>query len=371
MIILEIVLWIGLSFLVALTGNEKKIGYWGVFFLSLLLSPLIGLIIGLVSSSIDKVEELRSEAIEFKNNKDYNSAIDSLRQALSFAPTNPKILYDMACYYSLKNDTDNSLKTLGRAVELGYSNFASINDDADLKNLRGISEFNVFKKNNYKLLTNQNIPIESNLDKIKKLKDLLDTKTITEDEFTKQKKNILENIDNYQNSNQTFNILENKSENFDNELRIIKELFDKGILSSEEFNIKKGEIEKLEFNIQIENKAIDETRPFVNQLVELKNKGLLNENEFTIKQNEIIEKQKKIIEEELLSKPKLNDIDAEILSTLNSVKIANIERFLGFMKRTEVIVIYDNAARLIDGERWSQIKNSDSSHLYKFIYERK
>lgn len=42
--------WIGLSFLVGLLGNGKKIGFWGVFFISLLLSPIIGLIVALVSS---------------------------------------------------------------------------------------------------------------------------------------------------------------------------------------------------------------------------------------------------------------------------------------------------------------------------------
>ena len=31
------VIWIGLSLLVAISGKDKKIGYWGVFFLSLSL----------------------------------------------------------------------------------------------------------------------------------------------------------------------------------------------------------------------------------------------------------------------------------------------------------------------------------------------
>jgi len=45
-----IIIWIFLSFIVAVAGDKKKIGYWGTFFLSLILSPLIGLIIALVSS---------------------------------------------------------------------------------------------------------------------------------------------------------------------------------------------------------------------------------------------------------------------------------------------------------------------------------
>jgi phosphate/sulfate permease len=46
-----IFIWIGLCFLVALAGTEKSLGYWGTFFISLLLSPLLGLIIALVSGS--------------------------------------------------------------------------------------------------------------------------------------------------------------------------------------------------------------------------------------------------------------------------------------------------------------------------------
>lgn len=47
-----IILWIGLCFLVAFAGKDKKITYWGTFFVSLLLSPLIGLIFALITSPV-------------------------------------------------------------------------------------------------------------------------------------------------------------------------------------------------------------------------------------------------------------------------------------------------------------------------------
>jgi uncharacterized membrane protein len=53
-------LWFVLCFIVALVGENRKIGYWGVFFISLILSPLIGLIVGLVSDK--KVTEPQSQA---------------------------------------------------------------------------------------------------------------------------------------------------------------------------------------------------------------------------------------------------------------------------------------------------------------------
>ncbi len=43
--------WIIFSFVVGFVGSGRKIGFWGAFFLSLLLSPLIGLIIALVSEN--------------------------------------------------------------------------------------------------------------------------------------------------------------------------------------------------------------------------------------------------------------------------------------------------------------------------------
>tara|TARA_R110000782_G_scaffold269225_1_gene366939 strand:- start:37997 stop:38329 length:333 start_codon:yes stop_codon:yes gene_type:complete len=43
------VVWIILCFVVAFAGKNKTIGYGGTFLISLLLSPLIGLIVALVS----------------------------------------------------------------------------------------------------------------------------------------------------------------------------------------------------------------------------------------------------------------------------------------------------------------------------------
>lgn len=53
--------WIIFSFVVGFIGSGRKIGFWGAFFLSLLLSPLIGLIIALVSK--DKEDEAYKEKI--------------------------------------------------------------------------------------------------------------------------------------------------------------------------------------------------------------------------------------------------------------------------------------------------------------------
>jgi len=40
---------IGLSFFIALLGMNRKLGFWGYFFGSILLGPLVGILLVLVS----------------------------------------------------------------------------------------------------------------------------------------------------------------------------------------------------------------------------------------------------------------------------------------------------------------------------------
>jgi hypothetical protein len=48
-----IVLWIVFTFIVAIIGGNRKIGFWPAFLLSAFLSPLVGLIITLLSPSTE------------------------------------------------------------------------------------------------------------------------------------------------------------------------------------------------------------------------------------------------------------------------------------------------------------------------------
>jgi Short C-terminal domain len=46
------IIWIIFSFIVASLGSNRRIGFWGALFCSLILSPLIGLIVTLFSKDI-------------------------------------------------------------------------------------------------------------------------------------------------------------------------------------------------------------------------------------------------------------------------------------------------------------------------------
>jgi hypothetical protein len=61
--ILLIIIWFVLALIIGSIGKNKKIGFAGAFFLSLLLSPLIGLIIALASSkkAVTPIKKIRCD----------------------------------------------------------------------------------------------------------------------------------------------------------------------------------------------------------------------------------------------------------------------------------------------------------------------
>ncbi|MCR9171971.1 MAG: tetratricopeptide repeat protein [bacterium] len=69
--------------------------------------------------------------------KNYEDALNAykLAEQLGYQPFS-KILYNKACIYSLKKDTELSAKYLEYALQAGYTNVAHMQNDSDLENLR-------------------------------------------------------------------------------------------------------------------------------------------------------------------------------------------------------------------------------------------
>jgi phosphate/sulfate permease len=83
-----VIFWIGLALIVGVVGKNRKIGFAGAFLLAILLSPIIGLVIALLSKTKKDIieehkflayKELAKEA-EFKGQID--QAIDHYMNAL-------------------------------------------------------------------------------------------------------------------------------------------------------------------------------------------------------------------------------------------------------------------------------------------------
>lgn len=82
------VLWLGLALLIGVLGKERKIGFGGAFFWAVLLSPIIGLVITLLSKPKES-ESVKhryrgfleqAQKAEYKN--DIEKAIDNYKDAL-------------------------------------------------------------------------------------------------------------------------------------------------------------------------------------------------------------------------------------------------------------------------------------------------
>lgn len=149
---------------------------------------------------------------------EYEGAIEDFKKALSVQPTDIAIHFNLACAYSLSEEKENAFFHLGKAVEFGFADFKKIQEHDALAFLRIQDEFDVFKKNGYRLnvppppelppnvpqptkeelstnaepkedLLNQNSVL---LDQIKRLGDLREKGLLTNEEFEAQKRKLLD-----------------------------------------------------------------------------------------------------------------------------------------------------------------------------------
>jgi phosphate/sulfate permease len=75
-------LWVVFSFIVGIIAAERKIGFWSAFFISLILSPLIGLILTFFSKS--KEEEAYQKSILITQKKQEES-LNKLSNSISIS----------------------------------------------------------------------------------------------------------------------------------------------------------------------------------------------------------------------------------------------------------------------------------------------
>jgi hypothetical protein len=101
-----VIFWIVVSLIIATFGSEKKIGYWGVFWWSVLLSPIVGIIVAMLSPSIieKNIEQHKWKGFVEKGKKaeykeQYKEAIDFYMDALYHLEND---------YGGLNNKLDNS-----------------------------------------------------------------------------------------------------------------------------------------------------------------------------------------------------------------------------------------------------------------------
>jgi tetratricopeptide (TPR) repeat protein len=66
----------------------------------------------------------------------YTEGLQIDKRLVQLRPTDPLAHYNLACSYALLRRPDQALKTLRRAVELGYRDFRYMREDRDLDSIR-------------------------------------------------------------------------------------------------------------------------------------------------------------------------------------------------------------------------------------------
>jgi len=72
---------------------------------------------------------------------DFQNSLIDLNKVIEIIPNQPDGYYNLACYYSVTNNSSKSLEFLEKAFINGYSDFDDLGDDPDLDNIRSHPDY--------------------------------------------------------------------------------------------------------------------------------------------------------------------------------------------------------------------------------------
>jgi tetratricopeptide (TPR) repeat protein len=84
----------------------------------------------------DYVDVLRVQGNNLTLKGRYTEGLQIDRRLIQLRPSDPLAHYNLACSYALLKRTDHAIKTLRRAIELGYHDFRYMREDHDLDTIR-------------------------------------------------------------------------------------------------------------------------------------------------------------------------------------------------------------------------------------------
>lgn len=97
----------------------------------------------------------------YTRNGDYLKGLELDIRLSQLKPENETIRYNLACSYALIGQTDNALKNLSTAVELGYNDVDHLRNDNDLAGLKADPRFQTLVR---KLVERTNTSTKPTLD---------------------------------------------------------------------------------------------------------------------------------------------------------------------------------------------------------------
>jgi len=199
-----IILWLLFAVLVGALGSTRKIGFGMALLWAVLLSPIIGLIIVLVSDAKATQADLATTRTTFQRNSllmvannhfkamEWDKAIPPLKDALELDPNESLVHFNLACAYSRLENRTEALKYLSNAIRRGHSKGAIL-QDADLLWIRSQPEWSGFAERGYRIEETEAKPVAtgSHIEQLERLAKLKSDGVLTDDEFNTQKAKLL------------------------------------------------------------------------------------------------------------------------------------------------------------------------------------
>jgi hypothetical protein len=82
------------------------------------------------------VEALMALGEAYTRDRDYARGLEVDQCLARLRPSDPVVLYNLACSHALLGRTDTAFEVLGRAVDLGYADLPHLDGDPDLEGIR-------------------------------------------------------------------------------------------------------------------------------------------------------------------------------------------------------------------------------------------
>jgi tetratricopeptide (TPR) repeat protein len=96
---------------------------------------------GILERHPDYVDVLRVHGNNLTLKGRYAQGLQIDKRLVELRPNDPLAHYNLACSFALLKKPDSALKTLRRAVELGYRDFRYMREDHDLDSIRNDPRF--------------------------------------------------------------------------------------------------------------------------------------------------------------------------------------------------------------------------------------
>lgn len=136
--------WAALSLAISYFGKSPSRGFWSILVVSLLFSPLAGLLLLFNRSQSPVINTKNNIAEALIESGQYTKAIEALYEALLAESDNARTHYNLACCYSICGRPRVALYHLYRSFKSECTYHSKVLTDPSLDNVRKQDTFQVF-----------------------------------------------------------------------------------------------------------------------------------------------------------------------------------------------------------------------------------